>query len=93
MKDVFWFKKEFEPCLKNYDVEYKFFKDGDLGDLNQVEFNSSDKGGEVDFWSSGWLSVHFVDYIKGEELLNILLKPEQYKEKENFLNKLKEFLQ
>ena len=92
MKDVNWFKSEFEPYLKRYDVEYRFFEKGDLGDLYQVEFNSKEMGGEIDFWSSGWLNVHCVNYINGEELLNILLKPEQSKEKDEILNKLKELL-
>jgi hypothetical protein len=92
MRDVKWFKQEFESYLKGYEVEYKFFEKGDLGDLNQVEFNSMEKGGEIDFWSSGWLSVHFVDYINGNELLNILLKPEQYEEKDKILNQLKKLL-
>jgi len=35
----------FEPTLEEYNVEYRFFKDGDLGDLNQVEFNSLEKKG------------------------------------------------
>jgi hypothetical protein len=92
MKDFDWFKSEFEPYLKEYDVEYRFFKEGDLGDLNQVEFNSKERGGEIDFWSLGWLNVHFVNYANGEELLNVLLKPEQSKEKDEVLNKLKELL-
>jgi len=92
MKNVNWFKKEFESYLKGYDVKYKFFEKGDLGDLNQVEFNSKERGGEIDFWSSGWLNVHFVDYISGDELFNILLKPDQYEEKDKVLNKLKDFL-
>lgn len=92
MKDVNWFKSEFEPYLKGYDVEYRFFKEGDLGDLNQVEFNSTERGGEIDFWSLGWLNVHFVNYANGEELLNVLLKPEQSKEKDEVLSKLKELL-
>ncbi|HHG86369.1 MAG TPA: hypothetical protein ENJ82_16580 [Bacteroidetes bacterium] len=92
MKDITWFKKEVEPYLKGYDVVYKFFKNGDFGDLNQVEFNSKERGGEIDFWSSGWLSVHLIDYIKGNELLNTLLKPEQHKEKDKLLSKLKGLL-
>lgn len=92
MKDVDWFKSEFEPYLEGYDIEYRFFKKGDLGDLNQVEFNSKERGGEIDFWSLGWLNVHFVNYANGEVLLNVLLKPEQFKEKDEILNKLKELL-
>lgn len=92
MKDLTWFRKEVEPYLKGYDVKYKFFENGDFGDLNQIEFNSKEKGGEIDFWSSGRLSVHLVNYINGDELLNTLLNPEQQKEKDKLLSKLKELL-
>jgi len=92
MKDIDWFKRDIEPYLKGYDIKYKFYKNGDHGDLNEVEFNSKEKGGEIDFWSSGWLSVHFVNYITGDELLNVILKPEQHIEKKKLLNKLKELI-
>ncbi|MCJ8292750.1 MAG: hypothetical protein HRT58_22645 [Crocinitomicaceae bacterium] len=88
MKDITWFKKEVEPLLKGYSVEYKFFENGDFGDLNQVEFNSKERGGEIDFWSSGWLGVHLVDYKEECVLLNTLLKPNQYEEKDGILNEL-----
>lgn len=90
--DVNWFKKEFESYLKRYDVEYRFFEQGDLGDLSQVEFNSEGKGGEIDFWSSGWLNIHFVNYSTGDELINILLDPNQNEKKEYFMNQLKDLL-
>lgn len=92
MNDVNWFKSEFELYLKGYDVEYRFYEDGDFGALNQVEFNSKEKGGEIDFWSLGWIHVHFVNYVNGEELLNALFRPEQFKEQNEILNKLKELL-
>ncbi|SHL76420.1 hypothetical protein SAMN05443634_1231 [Chishuiella changwenlii] len=89
MKDINWFKQVFESNLKEYHIEYRFFKDGDLGDLNQVEFNSKQKGGEIDFWSSGWVYIHFINYTNNEELMNILLKPEENKDKHLFkLNSL-----
>ncbi|GLU51193.1 hypothetical protein Dfri01_06540 [Dyadobacter frigoris] len=92
MKDVNWFKKEVEPGLKGYEVKYKFFEKGDFGSLNQVEFNSESQGGEIDFWSTGWLGIHLVDYEKGEELLKGFLDPHQEKEKEQILKKLQELL-
>ena len=92
MKGVAWFKKDVEPYLKGYEVKYKFFENGDFGDLNQVEFNSKERGGEIDFWSSGWLSVHLVDYISEDELVNTLLKPEQHEEKDKLLKRLTDLL-
>ncbi|MCA0236109.1 MAG: hypothetical protein LCH81_06980 [Bacteroidetes bacterium] len=93
MKSVVWFKEEVEPYLKGFEIKYKFFEKGDFGELNQVEFNSKEKGGEIDFWSTGWLGVHLVDYMKGDELLNVFLEPHQEIEKENILERLRELLQ
>lgn len=92
MKDFDWFKSEFEVYLEKYDVEYRFFEEGDFGSLHQVEFNTKERGGEIDFWSLGWLNIHFVDYKEGKELINILLKPHQKTEKEIFFKKLQELL-
>lgn len=78
--------------MRGFEIQYKFFEKGDFGELNQIEFNSKEKGGEIDFWSTGWLSIHLVDYIKGDELLNIFLEPYQEIEKENALRKLQELL-
>jgi hypothetical protein len=93
MKDVNWFKKQVEPGLKGYEVKYKFFEKGDFGSLNQIEFNSEEQGGEIDFWSTGCLGIHLVDYKKGEELLNAFFDPHQEKEKEQILKKLQSLLQ
>ena len=92
MEDVNQFKNEFEPYLRGYDVEHRFFEEGDFGSLNQIEFNSQKKGGEVEFWSRGVLYVHFVNYENGDELINILLMPEQDGEKEIIFQRLKELL-
>lgn len=92
MKNIVWFKEEVEQYLKMFEIKYKFFEKGDFGDLNQVEFNSKEKGGEIDFWSTGWLGIHLVDYIKGEELLNVFLEPHQEEEKENAFKRLQELL-
>jgi len=88
MKNINWFKEEVESSLKDYEIKYKFFEKGDFGLLHQVEFNSDKRGGEIDFWSTGWLSVHLVDYIKGEELINVFLKPSQDVEKEEVFQRL-----
>jgi hypothetical protein len=39
MKGFDWFKTDVSPYIIGYVVEYRFFEKGDLGDLNQVEFN------------------------------------------------------
>jgi len=92
MKDIDWFKDNFEFYLSNYEIEYRFYQNGDWGDLNQVEFNTVGKGGEIDFWSSGNLSVHFIDYVTGKVLINIFLESFQEKEKDEIFQKLKEII-
>lgn len=92
VKDLNWFKNEMISILNKYDVSYKFYEEGDFGSLNQIVFESPYKGGVIDFWSKGWLGVHLVDYVKGEELLNALLEPYQEEEKANFFKQLKELL-
>lgn len=93
MKNLEWFKKEFIFYLKGFEIKYKFYERGDFGSLDQVEFNSYKQGGEIDFWSTGCLGIHFVDYEKGVELMNVLLMPNQEVEKEIAFQQLKELLE
>ncbi|WP_086932716.1 hypothetical protein [Agarilytica rhodophyticola] len=44
-------------------------KDGDLGDLSGVQFDSDIRGGYAYFWSSGFIDFQLVDYIKEVELV------------------------
>ena len=88
IRDFDWFKKEFSSFVKDYDVEYRFFETGDFGYLNQVLFNSSKRGGEIDFWENGSLGMHMWDYEKDAELLNVFLSPEKIKEKEEVFKQL-----
>lgn len=87
-KDLEWFTKDIAPSMSSYEIEYRFFEQGDFGELNQVEFNSELKGGNIDFWGLGWIGIHLVDYISGDEIMNVLLEPTE-RENINFnLNKL-----
>jgi len=90
--DIEWFKKEVASKLNGYEFDYKFFKEGDFGSLNQVEFNSKKIGGNIDFWELGWLGVFIWSYEKEVQLLNILLEPHQKEEKEKIFDTLKEIL-
>ncbi len=82
-KNIVWFKNEFIPLItKKYEIEFRLFKDGDFGDLERIEFEGNNKSGYVDFWSLGWLNIHFIDTQKKIDLLNILLQPEQVEEKD-----------
>lgn len=88
-EDILWFKNEFIPLLvEDYKIEYVSFKEGDFGTLERVEIEGKNKGGNIDFWSLGWLNIHLVDYEEGKELLNVLLEPNQKIEKEEAFKKL-----
>lgn len=91
-KNIDWFKNEIANSLKGYEFIYKFFKDGDFGSLNQVEFSSEAISGNIDFWGLNWLGIFVWDSIKEEELLNILLEPHQYEEKERALKEMEKLL-
>ena len=70
----------FNQYIKNKipsEVGLKYSNDtnGLFGSLQRVEFESQTRIGGVDFWSSGWINMHLVDTVKGNELINILLEP------------------
>ena len=91
-ENLSWFKTNINPFLKGYDVKNRFYKDGDFGSLDQIEFNSPDKGGNLDLWGSGWIGIFLYDYKKQIEIINVLLKPDQIEEQKKLLDKLKSFL-
>lgn len=91
-KNVIWFKRVFIPLLEDYEIEYSTFQNGDFGDLERFEIEGKNKGGNVDFWSLGWLNVHLVDYEEEKELLNVLLEPHQKIEREEVFKKLQTLL-
>ncbi len=88
--DFNWFKEDFFQYLKDYKVDYRFFEQGDYGHLNQVIFNSSRRGGEIDFWEDGTFSIHMWDFQNDEELLNIILKPNESFRRQYVFERLKE---
>lgn len=92
IKDVKWFKSNVIPKIKGYELEYKFFDEGDFGSLNQIEFNSKKIGGNVDFWGLGWLGIFVWNYETEEQLLNVLLEPNQKKEQDEALRQLQDLL-
>jgi hypothetical protein len=90
--DFLWFQEEVMPTLIGYDVNHNFFEDGDFGSLNQIQFNSIQKGGEIEFWSSGYLGIHLVDYENEIELLNFLIEPSRTEEKEKAIETLLSYI-
>jgi len=88
-----WFQTVVTPKLDAaYEVRYRHYDEGDFGSLDQVEFNSPDRGGEIDFWSSGWLGIHCVDYRNGDVLVNVMLAPDLDKEKDENLRLLLDYI-
>lgn len=72
MKELFniWKKNKLIPLLiDKYEVIDRAERDGDLGELVGVEFNSDQKGGYVFFWGNGYIGFQLVDYINELELV------------------------
>lgn len=67
------FKNNYISNFKNYEISYRYFEEGDFGTLNQVVFESNKQGGEIDFWSSGRISIFIWNYVEEKEAFNVLL--------------------
>ena len=65
-------KEEIISLLGSYEVQVMNFEKGDFGSLEQIRFNNKLKGGVIDFWNSGMVGINVVDYIKGNDVINIL---------------------
>jgi hypothetical protein len=90
--DINWFKSNYAPYFSQYVIEYRFFDKGDFGSLNQVVFNNEHKGGNIDFWENGSLGIQLIEYSTAKDLLNVLWFPEEFKEQQESLEKLKELI-
>ena len=86
------FKEKLEPKMKNFEIIFKDFKNGDFGELLQIEFNSTKIGGNIDLWSKGWLGIFLWDFENDEEIMNILNEPNEEKSKEANLNSLESII-
>lgn len=86
------FLNEIEPKMDNFEIIHKNFKEGDFGALEQIEFNSDNIGGNIDFWSKGWLGIFLWDYKKEEEILNILNEPDEVQNKIENFEKMKDVI-
>lgn len=87
-----WFKESLFSEFIGYEINYRFYDDGDFGSLYQIEFNSELLGGSIDFWGLDWLGIYVWDYKKEKQLFNILIEPNQNDEKEEALKKLIGFI-
>ena len=75
-----------ELNTKGFTVEIRMFKDGTFGDLERIDVNSSKFGGEIEFWSSGYIDYHLLDYETGEEYINKTFEPSEIEKASDFLN-------
>lgn len=81
MFDISWFNKEVAHKFTKYSIEQKSFGQGDFGALEQVIFDSTDIGGNLDFWEYGWLGIFIYDYNTDETLLNVMISPNEVEDK------------
>ncbi|WP_291598362.1 hypothetical protein [Bacteroides sp.] len=92
MKDINWFKNEVAPYLTGYEIQYRFYSNGDFGPLTQIRFESLKKGGTIEFWGLNWLGIFLYDHDKDDLVLNVLLEPHETEKKELYLGMLQELL-
>ena len=92
MKDLGWVQKNLIPHLIDYTIECNYYSEGDFGSLYAITFESSQKGGYIHFWGSGWFGVDVYDYEKDEEVLNVLLEDNEIEDQDQLLEKLKKIL-
>jgi hypothetical protein len=65
-----WFRKTVKDRLKKYDeVKFVSYPNSDLGALEVIEFNSNEKCGFINFWSSGYIGFQIVDCNTVEEIV------------------------
>lgn len=75
--DGSWFNERVKPHLKGFSLEYSSFAGGDFGDLERIELEGFNKLGTVEFWSEGWVGIDIYDCVLDEQVMNVLLSPEE----------------
>ncbi|RON85351.1 hypothetical protein [Pseudomonas fluorescens] len=75
--DYFQFEIKIMPLLKGYTVTSSKFAGGDFGDLERVELEGFGKLATVEFWSEGWTGFDIYDCTCDEQVMNILVSPEE----------------
>ncbi len=71
------FDQAIKPHLSGYDFSYSSFINGDFGDIERVDFQGKSRLGGVDFWSQGWVGIHVVDLRIQEEVMNVMIGPDE----------------
>ncbi|GFM90207.1 hypothetical protein [Pseudomonas cichorii] len=75
--DSSWFNESVKPLLKGISLEYSSFADGEFGDLERIELEGFNKLGTVEFWSKGWVGVDIYNCALDDQVMNVLLSPEE----------------
>lgn len=73
----YWFDECVKPLLKGFSLDYSSFADGDFGDLERIELEGFNKLGTVEFWSKGWVGIDIYDCAIDDQVMNVLLSPEE----------------
>ncbi|MBK5073440.1 hypothetical protein I2492_10900 [Budviciaceae bacterium CWB-B4] len=92
MMDIHFFKKNISPKLTNYTLKYSSYPNGDFGDLERVEVQGENKIGGIDFWSQGWIDIDIYDLTLDEQLINVLLDPNEMEAQEKAIYKFLKIL-
>lgn len=62
--------------MRCYSVAYSVFASGDFDDLERIELEGFHKLATVEFWSEGWIGIDVYDCACDEQIMNVLLSPE-----------------
>ncbi|TLU98950.1 hypothetical protein FEN17_20385 [Dyadobacter luticola] len=79
--------------LSGYDLDRRFYEKSDFGSLHQVLFTTPPMQVEICFWELGWLGITVKNYENNEQILHILLEPNQELEKDSAFRELRDLLQ
>jgi hypothetical protein len=91
--DFNFFKTSIAPQLTEYKLKFDILhSDFDTVYINRVEILNSQLSAEIMFYSDGKLYMHVYNHNKEIELLNLLIEPQEEKEKNEAFKKLQELL-
>ena len=68
-----WFKEHIAPQMSTFDIQYRYFSQGDFGSLDEVNFESERFIGTINYWGNGFLSVTLFDNIMNDIVVNIMV--------------------
>ncbi|NVZ53636.1 hypothetical protein HX792_25075 [Pseudomonas sp. B6002] len=71
------FCDEIKSLLDDFMLERSSFANGEFGDLERVELEGLNKLVTVDFWSKGWIAIDVYDCPSEQQIMNVLLSPEE----------------